>query len=237
MFTQDHFIWLVALAAAIAATLVILKKCNLPHSTVKKVAMVLLILLKLFHWSLSMKESPHGGFILKQSHFSFHLCGLTIYAVVFTNIVKNEKFVRIMQSFIAPCAIAGAAMALLIPTAGVDFSNPRVWEYMTAHGVLVFYGLYLMLIERVDLSFKAFVTNLKLLSAEAIFAFCMNSALEEYGPNFFFLREPPMDNLPLLNLNNGWNVYLLTLAAIACLLLFLIHLPFIIKNARTAKQH
>jgi uncharacterized membrane protein YwaF len=89
----------------------------------------------------------------------------------------------------------------------------------------------------VDLSFKAFVTNLKLLSAEAIFAFFMNSALEEYGPNFFFLREPPMDNLPLLNLNNGWNVYLLTLAAIACLLLFLIHLPFIIKNARTAKQH
>ena len=63
MFTQDHFIWLGAIAAVIAVVLIIIKKCNLPNNAVKKVAMVLLILIKLFHWSLSMKESSHGGFI------------------------------------------------------------------------------------------------------------------------------------------------------------------------------
>ena len=232
MFTQDHFIWLGAIAAVIAVVLIIIKKCNLPNDAVKKVAMVLLILIKLFHWSLSMKESSHGGFILTQSQIAFHLCGLMIYAIIATHIIKNEKAINVLQSFIVPCTILGATMALLIPTAGVEFARTRVWEYMLCHAVLIFYGLDLLIIEKVDLSFKAFVTNLKLLAGTALFAFFMNSALEEYGPNFFFLRQPPMENLPLLNLNNGWNVYVVTLAIIACTLLFLIHLPFIIRDKR-----
>lgn len=237
MFTQDHFIWLGAIAAVIAIALIIIKRCNLPNSTVKKVAVILLILIKIFHWSIAMKESSHGGYVLKQSHLSFHLCGMMIYAIISTHIIKNEKFIRIMQSFIVPCTILGATMALLIPTAGVKITTPRVWEYMICHGVLIFYGLNLLLIEKVDLSFKAFVTNLKLLAGTAVFAFFMNSALEEYGPNFFFLRQPPMENLPILNLDHGWNVYIITLAIIACTLLFLIHLPFIIKDMKKKKQH
>ena len=236
MFSSGHFIWLGILALLIATALIIIKKCKIPNNAVRKTAFVLLVILKLFHLCLSMKESPHGGFIIDQTQLSFHLCSLMIYSVILTNVIKNEKFVNTMHSFMVPCMLLGAAMALLIPTEGVDIAVPRVWQYMLIHGVLVFYGIYLMIIEKADLSFRAFVTNLKLLLVVVVFAFLMNSVLEEYETNFLFLRIPPMEGLPILNLNHGWYVYFLALAAVACTLLFLVHLPFVIRDMRKKKN-
>ena len=135
-----------------------------------------------------------------------------------------------------PCMLIGAAMALFIPTEGVDPSVPRVWQYMLIHGALVFYGFYLMLVEKVDLSIKAYLNNLQMLLAVTLVAFMMNSILEQYNTNFLFLREPPMDGLPILNLNNGWYVYFLTLMLIACTLVFLVQLPFVIKGLKQRKE-
>jgi uncharacterized membrane protein YwaF len=61
--------------------------------------------------------------------------------------------------------------------------------------------------------------------------------LGDYGTNFLFLREPPMDNLPVLNMNNGWGVYLITLALITCILLFSVHLPYIVKHSKKNKDN
>ena len=235
MFTAGHFIWLGAIAAAIALAIILIKKFNVSQHVVQKTVFYTLIVLKLFHVCLSMKESPDGGFVINQTQLSFHLCSLMIYSAILINIIKNEKFVKTMKSFMVPCMLLGAAMALIIPTEGVNIATPRVWQYMLIHGVLVFYGLYLMIIERVDLSIKAYLTNLKLLIIVVIFAFLMNSVLEQYNTNFLFLRKPPMDNLPILNLNNGWYVYFITLTLVACTLLFTVHIPHLIIN-RKKKQ-
>ena len=132
--------------------------------------------------------------------------------------------------------LIGAAMALLIPTEGVDPAVPRVWQYMLIHGALVFYGLYLMLIEKADLSLGAYLNNLQLLLAVTAVAFVMNSILEQYNTKFLFLRKPPMENLPILNLDNGWYVYFLTLALIACTLVLLVQLPFVIKEFKAKRS-
>jgi hypothetical integral membrane protein (TIGR02206 family) len=129
----------------------------------------------------------------------------------------------------------GATMALLIPTAGVSATNARVWEYMLAHAIMVFYGIYLMIIEKVDLTFKTYLTNLKLLLIPVVIAFLMNSVLEPYDTNYMYLKKPPMEGLPILNLNNGWYVYIITLIIIACVLMLLVHLPFIIKEYKNKK--
>lgn len=209
---------------------------NVSYRTVGKIVMILLIVLKLFHMSLSMKESEFGGYVLDQTQLSFHLCSIMIYTVIFTNMIKNERVVSLLKSFMVPCLSIGAAMALLIPTEGVDPLRPRVWQYMLIHGVLVFYGIYLACVEKVDLSLKAYFNNLKLLLCVVLVAFLMNSVLEQYETNFLFLRVPPIDNLPLLNLNNGWYVYFLTLTAIACFLLFAVQLPFMLMGVKRAKR-
>lgn len=232
MFTLGHLIWLGVFAILIALAIVLIRKFRVPQPVVQKTVLWMLIPLKLLHLSLSMKASPDGGLILQQSQLSFHLCSIMIYSVILINLVKNEKFVRTLKSFMVPAMLIGAAMSLLIPTEGVDPSVPRVWQYMLIHAVLVFYGLYLMLIERVDLSLRAYVSNLKILLGIVALGFLMNSVLEAYETNFLFLRKPPMEGLPILNLDHGWYVYFLTLAAIACLLVFLVHLPFVIREAK-----
>ena len=230
MFSLGHFIWLGSLIAIIVFVLILLKKKNIQTNTVQKTVMFLLIVLKIFHMALSMKEMPDGSYVLNQTQLSFHLCSIMIYFVILINVIKNEKFVSTIKSFMVPCMLIGAAMALLIPTEGVDPTVPRVWQFMLIHGVLVFYGLYLMVVEKVDLSIKAYITNLKLLTLVVLLAFLMNSVLAEYKTNFLFLRYPPMENLPILNMNHGWYVYFITLAFVACVLLFLVHAPFIFRR-------
>ena len=239
MFTLDHFIWLGIIALVITSFLIAIKKLSVSQRIVTKTVLFLLIVLKLFHLSLSMKASADGGLVIDQTQLSFHLCSIMIYFVILINVIKNEKTIQTLKSFMVPCMMIGALMALLIPTEGVSVFVPRVWQYMLIHGVLVFYGLYLMLIEKVDLTFKAYLSNLKLLLIVVVLAFVMNSVLEQYNTNFLFLRKPPMENLPILNLNHGWYVYFLTLTAIACTLIFLVHLPFVISDIskkRAAKK-
>lgn len=236
MFSSGHFIWLGSIAVVITLVLMLIKKKRISQSVVQKSVFYLLVLLKLFHMSLSMKETVGGGFVLNQTQLSFHLCSLMIYAVILINVVKNQTFVKILKSFMVPAMLIGASMSLLIPTEGVDPSKLRVWQYMLIHGVLVFYGLYLMLLERVELSLRTYFSNLKILIAITMLAFLMNSVLEQYNTNFLFLCEPPMAGLPLLNLDHGWFVYFITLALIACVLIFLVHLPFVIVDIRKKKK-
>ena len=236
MFTANHFVWLGALGVLIALALMAAKKLKVTDRAVGRAVMILLIVLKIFHLSLSMKESPFGGYVINQTQLSFHLCSIMIYTVIFTNMIKNKKVVDTLKSFMVPCLFIGAAMALLIPTEGTDPAVPRVWQYMLIHGVLVFYGIYLAAVEKVDLSFRAYFNNLKLLLGVTLLAFLMNSVLEPYKTNFLFLRVPPMDNLPLLNLNHGWYVYFLTLTAVACTLMLLVQLPFMAWDARKNKR-
>jgi hypothetical integral membrane protein (TIGR02206 family) len=232
MFTPGHFIWLGIIAILIATTIVFVKKRHTSQNIVQKSVLYLLIVLKLFHVCVSMKPSADGGMVINQTQLSFHLCSLTIYSVIFINLIKNEKIIQTVKSFMVPAMLIGAAMSLLIPTEGVDPSVPRVWQYMLIHGVLVFYGLYLMIVEKVDLSLRAYLSNLKILIGITALAFVMNSVLEQYKTNFLFLRKPPMDNLPILNLNHGWYVYFVTLALIACALVFTVHLPFVLRDAK-----
>lgn len=236
MFTIGHFVWLGVLAAAITVALIFIKIFSVPPKVVRRVFLVTIVILKLLHLCLSMKQSSHGGYVINQTQLSFHLCSVMIYLIVLTNVIRNEKLVNTLQSFMVPCMLIGATMALLIPTEGVSVVVPRVWQYMLIHGGLVFYGIYLMAFEKADLSLRAFVMNLKLLLIVVIAAFLMNSVLEQYGTNFLFLREPPVEGLPLLNLDRGWFVYFISLSALACTLLFLVHLPFIVRSLRKKRE-
>ena len=52
--------------------------------------------------------------------------------------------------------------------------------------------------------------------------------------NFMYLTRPPMSGLPLLNLDNGWGVYFLTLIALVVGLVGLFH--FIVTPKPWAKK-
>ena len=73
MFSSSHFIWLGIIFAIIVTALVVIKKRNIPTKAVQKTVLFLLVILKLFHMALSMKEMPDGSYVLNQTQLSFHL--------------------------------------------------------------------------------------------------------------------------------------------------------------------
>ena len=64
----------------------------------------------------------------------------------------------------------------------------------------------------------------------------VNGALFSYSTNFMFLTRPPLDGLPVLNLDHGWYAYFATLILLAVGLMALVHLPFILREKRERKS-
>ena len=116
MFTTGHFIWLGAIALLIAFFMIVTKKFRVSQKIVQKTVFYLLIVLKLFHVSLSMKESIDGGLVIDQTQLSFHLCSLMIYSVFLINIVKNEKFVKtpVLSSYITHYITVGLKLTFFV---------------------------------------------------------------------------------------------------------------------------
>ncbi|MBQ3253655.1 MAG: YwaF family protein [Acholeplasmatales bacterium] len=233
MFTTGHFIWLIIISLCIITSLILLKKYKVSPAFVGKIAMIIAILGKLYHLTLSMKDTGDGGMVINQTQLDFHLCSIQVYLLIACHLIKDENKVNVIKGFMAPTMAIGALMALLTPTEGVNPNTPRVWQYMIVHANLVFYGFYLMLVEKIDLSFKVYIRNLIAFAGFAMLGMMMNSILEIYNTNFLFLRKPPMDNLPVLNLNNGYFVYLISLIAVAVGLLTIVHIPFMTKKLKT----
>ena len=232
MFTLAHFIWLGIFAVVITASLILLKKYGVAPALVGKVSMVIAIIGKLVHLGLSMIASEDGGMVIDQTQLDFHLCSIQVYLFIAFHLSKSESVKRAIKGFMAPTMAIGALLALLIPTEGVDPALPRVWQYMIIHGNLVFYGFYLMLVERIDLSFKTYRRNLICMCGFAMLGFMMNSILAAYNANFLYLRKPPMEGLPVLNMDHGYFAYLFILLAIAVFLITAVHLPFMLKKRR-----
>ena len=217
MFTLGHLIWLLAILVLVVASLILTKKFKCARTNVELVVVILLIILKVVHLAVSMKELPDGGMVLHQTQLSFHLCSIMIYSAIAAYFIKNEQLKSVLKSFMVPCMVIGATLALLIPTEGVEPNNLRVWQYMLIHSVLVYYGFYLMIIEKVDLSLKTYLRNLGFLAIVTLLAMFMNSVLEQYG-------------------NNGWYIYFISLMTIAVILVGIVHLPFIINKSRKQRK-
>lgn len=144
-----------------------------------------------------------------------------------------------MLGFMAPTILVGGALALFIPTVGVEFTKLQVYQYFIFHANIIAFAIYVLKERLVNYSWKSFFRNISYLGMLALIATWINSLLSVTNPkvNFFYLCRPPMENLPILNLNNGWFVYFLTIAAIALSFMFIFHLIVIsiYKRNKTIK--
>ena len=69
-------------------------------------------------------------------------------------------------------------------------------------------------------------------------SFYINSILSKTNEkvNFMYLSRPPMENLPLLNLNHGWGVYIMILGILGVSFMFIYHLIMIIIQKKVQKM-
>ncbi len=244
MFTTNHFIWLAICAVIIAVLIIGSKKLKLNIDTVVTIMIVMSICSEVTKIMCNMLPSPHseGGRFLDPGDLPLHLCSIQIFFMfAYKFVFKSEKVKQTILAFQVPTMLLGAVIALFVPTVGVKFTNVQVYQYFIYHSFIIFFPVYVLREKLVTWEFKRFGVNLAMVGLIALFVLWINSALSVAActceecmvqgihtkfdrANFMYLTYPPMDNLPLLNLNNGWYVYFITLALTVVVLMLIFHL-------------
>lgn len=232
MFTPNHFIWLGLCALGIFLGLRMAEKKHIGVKTAGMVTSAISIASESCKMMTHMLPSPLGGFALDPNALPFHLCSMQIFIVFYITFAKPSSTKDKVISFSVPAALLGGIMAMLIPTDGVDFRDPLAYQCFVYHAGLVWLALYFICTKQVDMGRRAYGRNLLILLCLAGIMIYVNGAFFSYGTNFMFLTRPPMENLPILNLDHGWYVYVLSLAALAVVLMTLVHLPFMLAERR-----
>lgn len=232
MFTPNHFIWLGLCAAGIVLGLLLADRKHISAQTAAKVMAGIAIVSESCKMMTHMLPSPLGGCALDPNALPFHLCSMQVFVVFYLALAKPSDVREKVVSFFVPTALLGGIMAMLIPTDGVDFRDPIPYQGFSFHAGLVWLALYFIRTRQVNLGRRALGRNLLILLALAGTAIYINGALFDYGTNFMFLTRPPLEGLPILNLNHGWYVYFLTIVLVAVSLMSLLHLPFILADGK-----
>ncbi|MDE6586560.1 MAG: YwaF family protein [Clostridia bacterium] len=178
-----------------------------------------------------------GGFI-DPSALPLHLCSILIFVVFILIFTKNEKLKSALLSFYVPVGLVGGLCALLIPNDGVSFASVKVWQGFIYHSCTIWFSLYLIITKQVDLKLRAYIRNVIILLALVVVMIWVNGALQIYSMegyndiNYFFLVHPPIDGLPILNLNHGYAAYLATIIAIGFIAVSAVHIGPVIRQLK-----
>ena len=236
MFTLNHFIWIGLCAIFIAGMTVFSVKKDISLKCAGYIMTGICAFSEISKIMSDMMESPQGGMFLDPKSLPFHLCSLMLFGVLFITFGKDGAVKQIVMDFIAVMGTLGSVCAILIPTNGTDFTTIYAYQCFVYHGGLLWFSLYLILRKKAHLGWKTFARNMIILLSLVLAMIYVNSALSSYGTNFMYLVRPPMENLPYLNLNQGWYVYFLRLLLLGTAVLTLFHLPFLLHERKNGKK-
>ena len=174
-----------------------------------------------------------NGFYLSPGYLPFNLCSIQIIFIFIITFSNNDKIKNPLMAFMYPTLLGGGLMALLIPTSSINqgWFSPISFQFWIFHGMLIFLALYMYITRPEKFKVKSFLVALVMLAGTLIFAIYINSILggSDTYVNFFFVARPPLDDLPILNLNHGWFAYIGHLTWLAIVLVSLCYMPTFIK--------
>ncbi len=232
MFTTNHFIWMGICAVFIGVLLFVSLKFRFTYKTAARIMAGIAIASELCKIFTHIEEAEGGGGVLGPAYLPLHLCSVLIFLIFYCTWSKNTERVKKVTSFCLPVAMWGGILAILMATSGVNFAKPFAYQCFLYHAGLLWWALYLLCTKQVDLGKKAYVRNLLILGCLLFVMLWVNSALAAYDTNFFYVVRPPAEGLPVLNLDNGWLAYFLTLVGLGVVGVTLTHLPAMVKERK-----
>ena len=234
MFTTEHFIWLGICAALITLLTFFSLRFKFSFRTASLimagVALVSETAKILSHMEYVNGKDAAEGMVMEAGALPLHLCSLLIFAFLYLPFAKNEKAKRFILSLTVPVGLIGSLLAILMATSGTDFTKSNAYQCFIYHAVMTWFAIYLVATRQVDLGLRAWLRNLVTLFAMAVGMIWINSALQAYDTNFWYVVRPPADHLPILNLDHGWFVYIASLLLCGLVGLTVVHLPFVIRE-------
>ncbi len=236
MFTSNHFIWMGICLGCILLLMHLSKKHNFSLHTASCI-MAGISLCSEFSKIMSEMVYVNGvdasqGMVLDAPALPFHLCSLFIFLFFYLPFSSDSPLRRRLLNFFTPIGCIGAGAAILMATNGTDFLDIRSYQCFVYHAGMMWFAIYLIQTHQVSLGLHEWFLNLVTLLALVFVMIWVNSILQVYQTNFLYVVRPPVENLPILNLNHGWYVYLFTMILLGFIGLTAFHLPFILKERK-----
>ena len=236
MFSVNHMIW-IAICTVFVAGMCCLCVCrDIPLKSAGYIMTAICAFSEISKVMSEMIPSQLGGMVLNPQSLPFHLCSLMLFGVLFVTFGKDGKVKQAVIDFLAVMGTLGSICAILIPTNGTEFTSILSYQCFVYHGGLLWFSLYLLLCRKAQLGIKAFGRNLLILFSLVLIMLYVNSALSAYGTNFMYLVRPPMEGLPILNLDQSWYAYFVRILVLGTTAVSLFHLPFLVTERGRAKQ-
>ncbi len=233
MFSKDHLIWLVLCSIFIITLSIISVKKNYSLKTAGYIITSICLVSEFSKIMVNMKESVNGGMHLDALSLPFHLCSLMIFVIIYITFAKDGEIKNVLINLFSIAGSLGSFCALMIPTIGTAFNKIQSYQCFVYHAGLMWFAIYLIVTKKAKLgSLKVLKTNICLMLSMVFLTLYINSALSVYDTNFFYLTRPPVEGLPILNLNDGWYAYFFRVVAIGLLAITLFQLPFIIREQK-----
>lgn len=194
------------------------------------------------------------GVYFKKEGLPFHLCSIQIIFLFMVRLCKEGSFKNKLLAFQYPTVFLGALLALILATITIEFNRPLTWQYFLYHAFLLIYGLYIPMSKIVEIDTKMFFNTCICLVGLFILSIYINGLIavptqdvvnstgDVIGTTeglyvwFFYSTKPPIKNLPILNLDNGWYMYILSILLIGIVAITLVHIPFFIKDYKKHQQ-
>ena len=238
MFTTSHFLWMGISVLVILITSFLLARFRCPTRPLLTGCLVLCVISELIKTFSNTVET--GLFtnvsgpvkFLPVSCLPLQLCSLQIFFLFYQYFSKNEQRKADLNGFMCMCMAVGAPFAILLPNSSVSFSSPVAYQFFLFHAMLIVYAIHQIRTGSVTYSLRNLKIDLVLLLVLGIVSIWINSIFTAMGAptDFLYTMCPPADNLPYLNLNQGWEMYVVKLTVLAMVLMLLYHMPFLLKN-------
>ena len=238
MFTTSHFLWMGITVLVILITSFLLARFRCPTRPLLTGCLVLCVISELIKTFSNTVET--GLFtnvsgpvkFLPVSCLPLQLCSLQIFFLFYQYFSKNEQRKADLNGFMCMCMAVGAPFAILLPNSSVSFSSPVAYQFFLFHAMLIVYAIHQIRTGSVTYSLRNLKIDLVLLLVLGIVSIWINSIFTAMGAptDFLYTMCPPADNLPYLNLNQGWEMYVVKLTVLAMVLMLLYHMPFLLKN-------
>ena len=258
----NHFIFLGICLVLVVTSLILMKKFKVKLNTALTIMVVIAILSELI--KITEYIVPYSndageiiGVYFKKTGLPFHLCSIQVIFVIIAKIMKEGPTKQKLLAFIYPTGFLGALLALLMVTVKVEFDSILTWQFFIYHAALLTFGLYIPLSKEVTINTKSFLNTSLYLVVLFIISIYVNGLIsvpsqdviidgevvgvtEGIYTYFFYSTVPPLKDLPILNLENGWTMYIVSILVVGIVAVTLAHLPFFIKdykNYRLSKQN
>lgn len=181
------------------------------------------------------------GYYIAPPALPFHLCSILIFIFFYLVLSKDETKKQWLLQFVVPIGLIGGLMGVAFATSGTDFTDPSAYQCFIYHSVVTWFSLHFMITRKVDLGHRVLSRNLLVMFMMTITILWINGFLRVYAENgryvnFMFLAYPPVEGLPLLNLNHGWVPYFFHLLFVGVVLFSLAHSPFIVMEIIEKKK-